>query len=304
MHVVSVHPKGPFEPWLEQIGNVTPDQRAAFLEAMEKTNATGLPASHPWSVGLCHLMALRVDDLSAIAVLRPPTDLPFASDVQYGLERIQPHIERAARIASSLSTIRIKPTVDALTALGLPTVILDCEGRPMVGNDLLQQLAPGIVRLDEGRLIVSDPKADQLLARVFRETSPEPATVRSIAMSSRQGQLPNVLHLIPISQEPTPLDRPARWVVVVTSARSLPVPRRSVLAAIFSLTPAEAKVAQLLAKSQTADEIAQNLQIGRETARTHIKSIMEKAGVRRHIDFVRIVSGLHSLPLLGKRTHL
>lgn len=293
--------------WIKRTESVTLDQWALFHRILDEkavVDAADLPSLHPWSASRCHLIAIRIDELSAIALLRPLGARPFEPEVQEILERVRPHIERAVRIASNLSASRVKPVVDALTALGLPTVIIDCEGRPIVGNDLLNSLIPGIIRLNENRLSVSDPKADQLLGRIVMETAQDPATVRSIALSAQNGHLPSVLHLVPLSQESVPLDRPARWAVVVTSVRSLPVPRRSVLAAIFNLTPAEAKVAHLLAKSQTADEIAQSLQIGRETARTHIKSILEKAGVRRHIDFVRMVSGLHSLPLLGKRTHL
>ena len=307
IHTTTVPQDADVKHWLEKTGNMPLDHWEMLLRILEQkavVDGKDLPPLHPWNAGSCHLNALRINEFSVVALLRPPSAHPFEPEVRQNLIEVQPHIERAVRIASSLSANRVKPVIDALTALGLPTVILDCEGHPIVGNDLLHPLVPSIIRFDDNRLAVSDSKADQLLGRVFKEATKDPANVRSIALSTRHGHMPSVLHLVPLSQEENPLDKPARWVVVVTNAGRLPVPRRSVLAAIFNLTPAEARVAHLLAKSQTADEISQNLEIGRETARTHIKSVLEKAGVRRHVDFVRVVSGLHSLPLLGKRTHL
>lgn len=292
------------EQWIQDIGSLT--KRTEILSRIRGTATTNLKNLTPRSrsnAGHCHCAAARIGDDCAIILLRTMA-VPFEDRLLRVVDRLHPHLERAVRLANTFALSRARQVIDAFTVLGLPTVILDELGCPIVGNDLLRPLYPSVLQAEEDRLVVGDPKVDLLLRRIFSETVREPSTVRSIALSARQTRAPYALHLIPLSQTRISLTRSARWALVVTSARELPVPRRSVLAAIFDLTPAEARVAQLLAGSKAADEIAESLKIGRETARTHIKSVFEKAGVRRHVDFVRKVASLHSLPLLGIRTHL
>lgn len=294
------------EHWIQAAKSASWAQRAnilASIHEMSMTTLENLSFPHSMVAGNCHVAASKIGNGCAIVVLRPLIS-PFEERSLCSINRLLPHLERAVRLVDAFSLARARQVLDALTALGLPTLVLDEQGCSIMGNDLLRPLYPGVLRADENRLVIGDPKSDMLIRRIFAETTREPLGVRSIALSARQIKARYLLHFVPISQEVAFLKRSARWVLVVTSPRNLPVPRRSVLAAVFDLTPTEAKVAQLLARSQSTDEIAESLKIGRETVRTHIKSIFEKTGVRRHTDFIRVVSSLHSLPLLGARTHL
>lgn len=57
----------------------------------------------------------------------------------------------------------------------------------------------------------------------------------------------------------------------------------------FGLTPAEARVAVCLAMGETARQAAESLEIGVETVRTHVKSILRKMGTNRQVDAVRML---------------
>lgn len=57
----------------------------------------------------------------------------------------------------------------------------------------------------------------------------------------------------------------------------------------FGLTPAEGRVAARLAIGQSAREVADFMDIGVETVRTHVKSILRKMGTNRQIDAVRML---------------
>ncbi len=67
-----------------------------------------------------------------------------------------------------------------------------------------------------------------------------------------------------------------------------------ILAECYELTPAEARVAVDIASGATAKEIAQRKHLALPTVRTHISRIMEKTGVTRQADLLRL---LFSLPL-------
>jgi len=62
------------------------------------------------------------------------------------------------------------------------------------------------------------------------------------------------------------------------------------LSAAFSLTTAEAKVASMVAAGSSPEEIANELQISRETVRNQIKAIFAKTGTHRQSEFVALIS--------------
>ena len=75
----------------------------------------------------------------------------------------------------------------------------------------------------------------------------------------------------------------------------LPVPSASLLGEYFDLTPAEARLAQIIAQGGTLDEAAQMLDIKMSTARTQLASIFAKTNTRRQGRLVAILSRIAHL---------
>ena len=59
----------------------------------------------------------------------------------------------------------------------------------------------------------------------------------------------------------------------------------------YDLTPAEARLAKLIAEGERLDGIAQRLGISVHTARTHLKRVFEKTGVERQAELVQLMFG-------------
>ena len=68
---------------------------------------------------------------------------------------------------------------------------------------------------------------------------------------------------------------------------------------LFQLTPAETMLAIQLANGLSLEEAATELNIRRNTARAHLRSIFSKTGVRRQTELVRIF--LNSVAWLGAK---
>ncbi len=66
---------------------------------------------------------------------------------------------------------------------------------------------------------------------------------------------------------------------------------------LFQLTAAETMLATQLANGLSLEEAAEALNIRRNTARAHLRSIFSKTGVRRQTELVRIF--LNSVVMLG-----
>jgi DNA-binding CsgD family transcriptional regulator len=60
----------------------------------------------------------------------------------------------------------------------------------------------------------------------------------------------------------------------------------------FSLTPAEARLASLMASGMSLEDAAEKLTIARQTARTQLKAIFMKTGTHRQSQLVALLSRL------------
>jgi DNA-binding CsgD family transcriptional regulator/PAS domain-containing protein len=70
-----------------------------------------------------------------------------------------------------------------------------------------------------------------------------------------------------------------------------------VLEQAFGLTPAETRVAMLLAQGDSAEEATERLHVSMATVRSHIKSLFHKTGTHRQPDLVRVVNALSDIEL-------
>jgi DNA-binding CsgD family transcriptional regulator len=68
-------------------------------------------------------------------------------------------------------------------------------------------------------------------------------------------------------------------------------PAPSQIWSLYHLTPAEERLATLLAQGESLKEAAEGLGISRNTAATQLKSVFQKTGVHRQSDLVRLVLG-------------
>lgn len=67
---------------------------------------------------------------------------------------------------------------------------------------------------------------------------------------------------------------------------------------LFDLTPAEAAVARRLTAGLSLEDVAASLDISRNTARAHLRSIFSKSGITRQTELVRLM--LNSAAVLGE----
>lgn len=77
--------------------------------------------------------------------------------------------------------------------------------------------------------------------------------------------------------------------VFVTDPEAEPPDAETVLATLYSLTPAESALSTLLCGNFSLAEAAEHLGITSETARQRIKVVFQKTGVRRQASLVRLL---------------
>jgi DNA-binding CsgD family transcriptional regulator len=78
----------------------------------------------------------------------------------------------------------------------------------------------------------------------------------------------------------------------ITDPDARPKSRSQLLGELFHLTPAESRIAMLLAAGREPSEIAARTRSSYATVRSHLKSIYQKTNVSRQSQLVRLISML------------
>jgi DNA-binding CsgD family transcriptional regulator len=94
---------------------------------------------------------------------------------------------------------------------------------------------------------------------------------------------------IPLGQWSESKQRPAVAVFLRDPESNAAQPSNELLRKLFGLTRMEASLAMLLAEGFTLDEAAEKMDVRRNTARTHLRSIFCKTGVTRQTMLVRLL---------------
>ena len=119
----------------------------------------------------------------------------------------------------------------------------------------------------------------------------------SVTRPSGRSKLGILLRTVPMGQWSESRQRPALVVFLRDPESNVAQPSHELLRRLFGLTRMEAALALLLAEGNTLDEAAEKMDVRRNTARTHLRSIFCKTGVTRQTMLVRLL--LNSVITLG-----
>jgi len=245
-----------------------------------------------WTIGAA--VSSPSADLAFFDFCRRASDDPFGDEQVMLLDAYRPHLARAALLAMRLNMERALAVAATLSQIGIPGAVLGAQGEVLAANHLLAALSPRIEIGAFDRIVLKGTRAGLL----FRESlaalgSAEPGLATgSIPMPAEEGAPALVLHLIPIKRTAHDVFGGASTVLLVTPVTAPSVPLTGVLAGLFDLTPAEAKVARQLAEGRTLRQIGLAHGVGYETVRSQLHSIRAKTGTHRQSDLVRLLFAL------------
>lgn len=167
-----------------------------------------------------------------------------------------------------------------------PSLQLDGEGRVLSGPaEIAAVLADDDLAIRNGRLRIRDARTDARLQAAIRWAS---GLDRS--HMPYQGAVPIVM------EAGEGLPTKVWWVMAqggsilfCLSDQKITETRLDTAALVYGLSPAQRRVAALVADGLTLNEIAGQMEITSNTARTHLQRIFEKTGVRNQAALVRIL---------------
>ena len=243
-------------------------------------------------------------------ITRPKAAPKFTASERTLCEMLLPHLGRAMHLHNLVDRIESISELysQAISRLSVATIVLDQNGTVLrlnsVASDLLKQ-ADGL-KLVGGRLEATYPTDNRELQRLVRnafarDANSEQVSTEAEAMSvsrpSGQINLGVVVEAIPTQDWAEGKSKPV-VVVYIRDAVGRSMASETVAKQLFNLTRAETALAMELANGLSLEEAAEVLNVRRNTARAHLRSIFSKTGVRRQTELVRII--LNSVVALGK----
>ncbi len=232
-------------------------------------------------------------DVLAFSIDRAFRKGPFEDSELLALDRLRPHLARAALLSSRLDLKRAQAMAQALAMVGLPAAVLRDGGRLYAANPLFEKLIPAALQDTRARVALVNKAADARLGDAIARLAVPGVAEQSCSIPVPGGEEmpPLIVHLLPVRGAAHDIFARSLAVLIVTPVDKSAVPSAEVLQGLFDLTPAEARVARAISEGKTVETIAQANDVSRETVRTQLAAVLGKSGVRRQAELVALLSG-------------
>jgi DNA-binding CsgD family transcriptional regulator/PAS domain-containing protein len=225
------------------------------------------------------------------------------------LRSLVPHICRAMIISDALDlrTVKSDALEAALDGLAAGVFLLDDQGNVLHQNKAAARLARlgDVLTIRNKRLWPINAASRDGLAAALRQTPQDAlppasgAAPASIVLGTADGTGGMIATLLPLAGRGSESARhtDARWAAFVQDPHvAVPMPGEA-FGKLYSLTPAELRVALAVVPGLTPEAAADMLGVALPTVRTHLQRIFTKTGTNRHADLVRLM--MATMPPLG-----
>ncbi|HVO02117.1 MAG TPA: hypothetical protein VMT54_07945 [Candidatus Cybelea sp.] len=246
-------------------------------------------------VNLCTAIPVPNGDLVTVVFQRWLKDGPYDQAAIDRMDALRPHFARAGMMASRLHLERVQAAVAALEAIGLAAGVLSTSGRVQAVNPLLEDMRSTFIAAAHGRIALANAAANALFQDAIAHNR-ENRVTRSIPVPASDGQAPLVVHLLPLRRAAHDIFSGSEMLVAATpvSASGI-VPSPSVLAGLFDLTPAEARLAASLSQGRALRDAAEDSNITFKTGRTYLERIFAKTGTHQQSELVALLKSAEGI---------
>jgi DNA-binding CsgD family transcriptional regulator len=241
------------------------------------------------SVGAVGAVLLQSD-------IRTP-DVPRTASIDHGIQRYFKdgwHQRDLRALSTAVGRIALTSAMNALNAVCQPAIAIDRLGLVLDTNPAAEALFDEHIRVRNRRLVVADARARSCLEKLIdqiRVTSDMAALPCEPVVIPREQKGPVIARCLPIHGAQTPF-LGAQALLSLTTVESKCGPKEALLANTFGLTPAEARVASIIAEGLNPERAAQQLGISKATARNQLKAVFAKTATHRQGELVALLSRL------------
>ena len=253
----------------------------------------------------------RLHDCVAITLIRDSTTLGAIAFGQHeddgevsegsmdALRLLAPHLRRAVvigRLFEQQALIAATFT-DVLEGVAAAIVLVDeSMGIVHVNASARALLGKGDpIQSKGGKLTLSNSLTNSVLVNAVAQAERQESDLerRSIDIPARRTDgSPTVIQVLPLRRRShvSGLEQRAAAAVFISNAADRPRLLADAMALLYNLTPAEARVFELVVEGRTPATIAQQLGVSLPTVKTHLGRVFEKTGCARQTDLVAMAA--------------
>jgi DNA-binding CsgD family transcriptional regulator/PAS domain-containing protein len=238
--------------------------------------------------------------MSALVSYRGGPRGVFEPPSRRAMDVLVPHLQRAVHIAHKVSTAqyRAEGAAHVLDQMPYGVLLLNGKGKVLHANRLAEEILAqrdGLtVEHGELRAALAE-ETRRIREQVFAATGRAPglillrASSLSVSRPSQGRPFAVVISALPEKGFPLFPDAKPKAVVLITDPDRMSQTPGDVLQRLYGLTRKEAAVATLIVEGHGLQHAAELLNISVETARSHLKQIMQKTGTNRQAEVVRLI---------------
>lgn len=233
------------------------------------------------------------DDLWAVALQRTIDQGPFTSEEKEHLARVSSRLSTGAAIARAMSANAASGALDAFEMSGKAVVLINRQGKLFKANRAAERLLVDDIRIVEGQLTANDPQAIAALNRALQGLMWRPTGGLSAPIAlPRASRRPLLAYPARLSDSTANALADCQAMIILVDPEIATRTPEANLRTAFRLTEAEARLAARLAHGESLENAADHFGIGKETARSQLKSIFSKTGAHRQGELVALVARL------------
>jgi DNA-binding CsgD family transcriptional regulator len=240
------------------------------------------------------------------SVLGGEAEGPLSPPAREFLDRLKPHLQRACRIGLRTFVYSSQALVGHLLVdrLRQPVFLMTASGDVVHVNAAAQELlcSTSVVQVQDGKLRLPQPHLGDLLQRCrnleqsIKMAGPadtrafiEAGQFRSLRIAQGREAVYAFYTMLSPQREMGAFGLRPVVMLLFYHPDSAPAIDASLLYAVFGLTPAESRIATLLAEGLSLKEIATAQGTQHDTVRKQLRSIYQKTSTNRQPELIRLL---------------
>lgn len=179
-----------------------------------------------------------------------------------------------------------------LNSIRMPIIVLDSARRPLASNAAASSAFVLSSNFSGGKVTAPPPGVtESQFAQLIKRACEAPAKGSVLPLQTGHRTAAGHLLVLPLMLRHDPAPQPAA--LLMLQGTSVDAGQARLLQQLYGMTPAEARLAQLVLDGQSPSDAASVLQISVATVRTQLSAVLKKTGAQRQSDLIRRL-----LPLL------
>lgn len=235
-----------------------------------------------------------------ISFMRPRDAKPYSADDKRFIEQLVPDIARAAKLRARMVTLSRHAHLGmaALGSLRQCIAVVDAQCRIQHANAAMEQrlATPGALGVRHGRLQCAQAAAHTQLQHLAMAACMRPGRAGAfIVQESNRPTLAITVLPLQATHAWSGQGEAAMALVVVTLPGAATALDHHLVGSMLGLSPAETRLAVLLAAGKTVKDFAAIEGMSWHTARSHTKNLLRKTGCHRQTELVALLQSLRGV---------